>query len=97
MKTASLTHTKNNLSALVEQVKGGESVLILERGVPVARLEPVNQERSTEGRVERLERTGLLRRASVEKRTAVIKTPPPALADGESAVEALLDERRTGR
>ena len=92
-----MTHTKNNLSALIEHVKGGEAVLILERGIPVARLEPVNREMSSEGRVERLERAGLLRRASVEKRAAVIKTQPPALAEGESAVAALIDERRTGR
>ncbi|RME21268.1 MAG: type II toxin-antitoxin system prevent-host-death family antitoxin, partial [Deltaproteobacteria bacterium] len=38
MKTASITQTKNQLSALIEQVKRGETVLILDRGKPVARL-----------------------------------------------------------
>ena len=75
----------------------GARMLILERGVPVARLEPVSRENSSDGRLARLERSGLLRRASVDKRKAVIHTPPPALADGESALEALIGERRTGR
>src|SRR5688500_6315160 len=41
MKKASLTDTKNNLSALIDEVREGETVLILDRGRPVARLEPV--------------------------------------------------------
>ncbi len=41
MKRATLTETKNNLSALVDQVRHGETILILDRGRPVARLECV--------------------------------------------------------
>jgi prevent-host-death family protein len=42
MKKASITETKNNLSALIDGLKGGgEPVLIVDRGRPVARLEPV--------------------------------------------------------
>ena len=41
MKRATLTDTKNNLSALVDQVQHGETILILDRGRPVARLESV--------------------------------------------------------
>ena len=44
MKRATLTDTKNNLSALVDQVQHGETILILDRGRPVARLEPAGEE-----------------------------------------------------
>ena len=65
MKRATLTETKNNLSALVDQVQHGETILILDRGRPVARLESVQGgEDDPEGRLARLERQGLLRRAS---------------------------------
>ena len=65
MKTATLTETKNNLSALVDQVRNGETVLILDRGRPVARLESVLEGDSpSEGRLARLEREGLMRRGT---------------------------------
>ena len=41
MKKASITEAKNNLSALIDGLKGGSAVLIVDRGRPVARLEPV--------------------------------------------------------
>ena len=41
MKIASVTEAKNNLSALIDGLKGGSPVLIVDRGRPVARLEPV--------------------------------------------------------
>jgi antitoxin (DNA-binding transcriptional repressor) of toxin-antitoxin stability system len=41
MKRASITQTKNGLSALIDGLKGGEPVLIVDRGRPVARPEPV--------------------------------------------------------
>jgi len=37
MKKASITEAKNNLSALIDSVKGGSPVLIVDRGRPVAR------------------------------------------------------------
>ena len=57
MKRATLTDTKNNLSALVDQVQHGETILILDRGRPVARLESVlGDGDDPEGRLARLER-----------------------------------------
>ncbi|MCP3964406.1 MAG: type II toxin-antitoxin system Phd/YefM family antitoxin [bacterium] len=34
MKTAALTETKNNLSVLIDQVRHGETILVLDRGRP---------------------------------------------------------------
>jgi prevent-host-death family protein len=41
MKKVSITEAKNRLSALIDNIKGGSPVLIVDRGRPVARLEPV--------------------------------------------------------
>ena len=61
MGTATITDAKNRLSALIDRVKGGESILILDRGVPVARLEPVAGSPDPTGRLLRLERAGIIR------------------------------------
>jgi len=42
MKKANISYTKNHLSELINQVREGESILIIDRHTPVARLEPVN-------------------------------------------------------
>ena len=44
MKKASITEAKNRLSALIAGLKSGSPVLIVDRGHPVARLEPVTSE-----------------------------------------------------
>ena len=41
MTIASITETKNSLSALIDGLKAGSPVLIVDRGRPVARLEPL--------------------------------------------------------
>lgn len=98
MKKATLTETKNNLSALVDQVRHGETILILDRGRPVARLESVLGEGDDpEGRLARLERQGLLRRASTPLPRDVLMAKPPRPCQGASVLEALLAERRESR
>ena len=63
MKKASITEAKNNLSALIDGLKGGSPVLIVDRGRPVARLEPVTigSESDEDGRLSRLVREGIAR------------------------------------
>ena len=98
MKRATLTETKNNLSALVDQVQHGETILILDRGRPVARLESVlGEEEDPEGRLARLERQGALRRAASPLPREILMREPPRPRQGASALEALLAERRDGR
>ncbi|CAN5610965.1 hypothetical protein BH23CHL8_BH23CHL8_06490 [soil metagenome] len=95
MRTASVSEAKNGLSALLERVKSGESVLITERGVPVARLGPVSTSGDHVGRTERLVRAGLMRPGTGEPPLELIRTPGPRLPDGVDAVEMLLEERRS--
>ena len=98
MKRATLTETKNNLSALVDQVRHGETILILDRGRPVARLESVLEGSSaSEGRLARLERQGIVRRAMSTSPEALLAKRPPRPTRGSSALQELIDERRSGR
>ena len=97
MKTATVTEAKNGLSALLDRVKAGESVLITDRGVPVARIEPVSATSDEpEGRLARLERAGIIRRGTGGPALEVLLRPGPRLLPGVSAVDALIEERRSG-
>jgi prevent-host-death family protein len=97
MKTATITEAKNGLSALLDRVRAGETVLILDRGVPVARLEPVTRDSATQdGRLERLERAGLARRPIRPLPSDFLTRPRPKSRPGPTLVDAVLEERREG-
>lgn len=97
MKTTTITEAKNGLSALIDQVQAGETIVILERGRPVARLEPVVGYADSTGRLARLERAGIIKIGTAAPPIELMRRPPPKLPPGTSAVEALLEERRQGR
>jgi prevent-host-death family protein len=98
MKKASISEAKNNLSALIHSVQGGSSVLIVDRGVPVARLEPVQGlEALDEDRLARLVRQGIVRPARGAVASDVLAMNPPKVRHGASGIRVLLDERRDGR
>jgi prevent-host-death family protein len=100
MKKASITEAKNNLSALIDGLKGGGPVLIVDRGRPVARLEPVGSgdQVDDEGRLARLVRDGVVRPArSAPIRALFTREPPRPTKLGVSVVDAVLAERRDGR
>ena len=96
MKTASISVTKNQLSALIEQVRQGETILITDHDRPVARLTPMGAEAGQSGSDELvlLERKGILRRGHGK---ACRLAPPPAPAKHASAVQALVEERESAR
>ena len=98
MKKASITEAKNNLSALIDSVKGGSPVLIVDRGRPVARLEPVTGHRADhDHRLARLVREGIVRPPHAGTPKDVLGAKPPRVKKGASAVRALLDDRRGDR
>lgn len=98
MKKASITEAKNNLSALIDRVKGGSPVLIVERGRPVARLEPVDGLRADDDdRLARLVRDGVVRPAHRVMPKSLFATRPLRAKPGASGLRALLEERRESR
>jgi antitoxin (DNA-binding transcriptional repressor) of toxin-antitoxin stability system len=99
MKKASITEAKNNLSSLIDGLKGGSPVLIVDRGRPVARLEAVTAAGRTddEARLARLVRDGIVRPARGAAPKGLLQSPPPRSRKNASGVQALLDDRRSGR
>jgi prevent-host-death family protein len=98
MKKASITEAKNRLSALIDGLKAGSPVLIVDRGRPVARLEPVKSgEGEQDGRLSRLVRDGIVRLGRGRVARKLFTDQPPRPRRNASAVAALIDERREGR
>ena len=99
MKKASITEAKNSLSALIDGLKGGSSVLIVDRGRPVARLELVMAGGAVEqdGRLSRLIREGVIRPGRGRVARTLFTSQPPRPTRGMSAVEVLIAERRESR
>lgn len=98
MVRVSVTEAKNRLSALLDRVREGETVLITDRGIPVAQLAPPVAE-SDDDRLARLERKGIIRRGRGGKLPSLDILAQP-LRPGEKpagALDALIEERRTGR
>jgi antitoxin (DNA-binding transcriptional repressor) of toxin-antitoxin stability system len=99
MKKVSVTDAKNGLSALIDGLKGGSRFLIVDRGRPVARLEPVTGGGKDEqdGRLSRLIREGVVRPGRVALPRLLFSDQPPGPKGGVSAVAALIEERRESR
>jgi antitoxin (DNA-binding transcriptional repressor) of toxin-antitoxin stability system len=99
MKKVSITEAKNRLSALIDGLKGGSPVLIVDRGRPVARLEAVQSGSKGEqrGLLVRLVRQGTVRPGRAALPRSFFTEQLPRLKGGASVVAALLEERREGR
>ena len=95
MEKATISELKNRLSEYLKKVRAGHTVLIFDREQPVARLERVTGDAQGEGRLSRLERAGLLRRARSEAPLKALRAAVPK--PKRSVKQALLDERREGR
>jgi prevent-host-death family protein len=99
MRRASITEAKNRLSALIDRVRQGDAIVIEDRGVAVARLEPIAPpgKEAAEGRAARLVRQGVLRPAVAPLPPGLLMTEPPPPLRGASLSRALIEERRNGR
>ncbi len=98
MKKASITEVKNNLSALIDGVKHGAPLLIMDRGRPVARLDTVRGSAAEgDGHLARLIRDGVVRPSRGTLSKTILARKPPRASKGSSVVNLLLDERRDGR
>jgi antitoxin (DNA-binding transcriptional repressor) of toxin-antitoxin stability system len=94
MDQASISYAKNRLSALVDRVRAGETVLLTDRGRTVAMLAPPPAA-DGDGRAARLERGGLLLAPSRPSDTGWLDALPwPDAAEPVTA--ALLQDRQDG-
>lgn len=98
MKKTKIADLKNKLSYYLERVKKGETILVLDRTTPVARIVPVEAPSSLPPKEEdawlrRLEASGVIHRGAGKGVPAIWKTPPPG-GRPVGAVDALIEERR---
>lgn len=94
MKLSSVSETKNHLSALLDQVRRGLSIVITDRGLPVARLvPPVAANSRDSGRLARLERAGLVRRGSGRRLATIANDDPPRTTQPVDLLRVLSEDR----
>ncbi|MEZ0347287.1 MAG: type II toxin-antitoxin system prevent-host-death family antitoxin [Thermus sp.] len=86
MRTVTLSEAEERLLELIRRVRAGEEVLILEGGVPIARLVPPEQENPA---LLRLERRGLVRLGTGRPQLEDLSLP----TSEASVLQALLEER----
>ncbi len=99
MIRATISEVKNGMSAYLRRVKSGESVLVMERRTPIARIVPVGHDAEggketdrvdQEAKLARLEQAGIVARRGSGSPLDVLGQP---LRSGVGVLEALLDER----
>ncbi len=95
MNKATISQLKNHLSAYLRKVRAGQPLLVMDRDEPVARIERVEAGGVADDRLARLERAGLVRRASTPLDSVFVAGKGPR--SRQSVVQALIDERREGR
>ena len=99
MKRASVSEAKDGFSALLKDVRRGETVLITHRGEPVARLEPCRLgDLTMDEAAAELVRRGVATppRARIDVKNLLAK-PLPKLPAGVSASEIVAADRRGKR
>lgn len=97
MRTAAATELKASLSEYLSCVKGGEEVLVTERGKPIAKIVPLNRDTTQlSAHLLEMERAGLIRIGDGKLPKDFLDLPRPKDKQAK-ALEALLLEREGGR
>jgi len=92
MKTTSVTSLKNNLSARLKEVIGGESILITDRRQPIATLQPLGRGDRDEALAGMCAR-GLVSPPGQALKMAEFLEHPRGESAGAGLTEAILQER----
>src|SRR5687768_13903239 len=97
MRSVSVSDAKNNLSALLREIRGGATILITDRVVPVARLvAPISHRGISPAAVE-LAKQARIVLPQRPPGTKWLDLPRPRARGKASALAVLLDERARGR
>jgi prevent-host-death family protein len=94
MKRVSISELKNQLSAYLQSVRGGETVVVYDRSRPIARIDRV-ADQDDEDRVAQLQRTGQLAPPVDPLPLELLRSPAPRAST--SVLNALIEEREEGR
>ena len=92
MRQVTVTELKNKLSQYLRLVKRGETLEVLERSIPIARIEGIEHTTSSDDALlAQLIRDGIVSRPKQKPSIAWLKTPPlPCKGD---AVRVLVEQR----
>lgn len=95
MHSVNIAELKNNLSRYLAQVKAGEEIIIRERGLAVARLTPLNGNRSSKDELLRLAAEGKIRLGEgvVDEEYWKLKLPR-VKSERQGTLQWLIDEER---
>ncbi len=98
MKRTTVSQAKNNFSALLAEVRGGETVLVMLRGKAVAQIKPFDEDSLTDTAATELVEEGIANppRARLDLPT-FLAAPRPRLPEGYSASRLIADERNEER
>jgi len=96
MLRAKISELRDGLSRYLDHVKSGGRVLVLDRNKPVAEIVPIRnaKDKTSAGLMDALERDGIVRVGTGAIPDDIWKQSP---AKGAGVLDALLEERRSGR
>ncbi len=98
MEKATISRLKNNLSAYLRKVRSGQSVLIYDRDVPIARIERIETSGRGTDRLALLAAQGITRPATRPLSARELRTLlPQPLPRSARTLDALLEERARDR
>jgi prevent-host-death family protein len=99
MKKVQITELRNHLSRYLDEVRAGGRIIVLDREKPVAEIVPIapaGQDGGLEdARLAALEREGIVLRGTGRISPDLLR--PTSLGKGANVLEALLEERESGR
>ncbi|HLN80580.1 MAG TPA: type II toxin-antitoxin system prevent-host-death family antitoxin [Thermoanaerobaculia bacterium] len=96
MKNARISELRDRLSEYLARVRKGETVIVYDRDTPIARIDPIapTADNTPEWVLEAYRR-GIVTPAKVRDGKKI--PPPMKVKEPLGLLEALLEERRTGR
>jgi antitoxin (DNA-binding transcriptional repressor) of toxin-antitoxin stability system len=99
MKNARISELRDGLSEYLARVRKGETIIVYDRDTPIARIEPiavVANEPGVPDWVIEAERRGIMSPPKIRGRAPLL-VDPIKVEPRFSLLEALLEERRSGR
>jgi antitoxin (DNA-binding transcriptional repressor) of toxin-antitoxin stability system/predicted nucleic acid-binding protein len=88
MKKASISELKNQLSAYLQRVRAGQTVIVYDRDRPIARIDRVADE-DDDDRIAQLQRAGIITPPSEPLSLDLVRTPLPRASHSEPGRDQL--------
>ncbi len=97
MVTAGVAELKARLTQYLKQLKSGNEIVITDRGLPVAKLVPIDAAQKRDHRRQRLASEGLLQLGKRRMPKSLLVPPKGSPNIGEEVLSTLVAERNESR